>query len=161
MQGVRVRFPPGALPHRLAHDTGNHMNPIKKLAKSGRVQYEILRAGKKLGYDQHEVAQAIYHVAGYLSRIKTPKRMHRWIPREEREARGLQDDGSALYTEPSGWCMTPNNPSMSLLTLSMQLDWDCWDHWALVHDENCTNPRTCPDCGHEMCDRPDDIDLDA
>lgn len=88
-------------------------------------------------------AKAIYWLAGQASRIKTPHRMY-------------TRNGPDQPTTFAGWRWSACNPSMRLLDLSMQLDWEHWDHWACLHDECGRGP--CPECGGIACPTAEDFE---
>lgn len=85
-------------------------------------------------------AKGAYWLACKLSRIRTPQRVCKAGPSGE----FLGDD--AVY---AGRRWLSCGVSMSLLTLSQQLDWDHWDHWTCKHDD-CEGAR-CPECGGIDC----------
>lgn len=84
-------------------------------------------------------AKIAFRIGGYLSRIKTLQRTYT-----------LVDTGGAFKFRPAGRVWTSCALSARLEKLSMQLDWDHWDHWALIHDE--CDPAPCPECGGGICD---------
>jgi len=91
------------------------------------------------------LAKAVYWAAGHLSRIKTYRRMYEVV------------SFTPVVTKPVGRRWLSCELSMTLLKLSMRLDWDHWDHWALDHTGHPT--VLCPGCGAPMC--PDDDDWSA
>lgn len=99
------------------------------------------------------VAQRLYWCAGKLAKIKTRRRTYRLDP-VALDAGEIRDDGTVR------WRWLPCRASMKVLGLSMQLDWSCWDHWALNHEGHET--VTCTECGYEMCvEYPDGDEEDA
>lgn len=101
-----------------------------------------LRLLRRLGAGRR-ASKALFRGAGYLSRVKTLHRMYDW-------------KGSDEPAEFAGWRWSACNPSMRLLGLSMQLDWDHWDHWACRHDDCGGLP--CSECGGVACPHDDDLD---
>lgn len=99
-------------------------------------RHYTLRLLRHLGAGRR-TAQIIFRISGWLTYIKVPRRVYRWDDRK-----------------PSGWRWLPCGPAMRLLGLSMQLDWDHWDHWACIHGE-CEGPP-CPECGGTACPYEDD-----
>jgi hypothetical protein len=94
------------------------------------------------GPSRRSVAKALYVVGGYLSRVRTPRRTRRLV--------GYDQENHRLITEPGAWRWSPCRTSMRMLKLSMRLDWDHWDHWALQHRE--CNPEPCRECGGCKCE---------
>ena len=74
---------------------------------------------------RRQLAQFLFRVAGWLTRVKT-----------------LQFHNDEVW-----WA--PCELSMRVLSKSMHLDWDHWDHWAARH-EDCGGTR-CPECGGIDC----------
>lgn len=87
---------------------------------------------------RRRVAQGLFRVAGWVSRIHVPHRKHKIVSFDPFE------------TEPAGWTWSSAPFTYWLLNQSMQLDWDHWDHWALDHGDE--ELPTCPTCGHPQCD---------
>lgn len=85
-------------------------------------------------------AKLAFRLGGYLSRIKTPQRCYELVH---------TDDGD-FESRPVGRIWTSCVASVRLEKLSMRLDWDHWDHWALIHDD--CDPTPCPECGGCVCD---------
>jgi len=85
----------------------------------------------------HEKAQLLHRVAGWLHSVKTLQRTYE-----------LGRDGDDLFTF-AGWRWLPCVTSTRLMERAMQMDWDHWDHWALVHDDCRT--EQCPACGGCVC----------
>lgn len=84
-------------------------------------------------------AKTLFWAAGNLPRIKTPRRTYEIVSFDP-----FETERSKGYTW--GPCQT----SINMLKWSCQLDWDHWDHWALVHNE--CNPQPCTECGGCRCD---------
>lgn len=84
------------------------------------------------------LAKTTYKLGGWLSKVKTPTRTYALVSIDP------------FVTEPAGRRWSACGPSMWLLKKSMRLDWEHWDHWALVHDK--CNPVPCLDCGGCSCD---------
>lgn len=85
-------------------------------------------------------AKLAHRLGGYLSRIKTWQRTYELVDRDE--------DGFDF--RPVGRTWMSCAASVRLEELAMQLDWDHWDHWALIHDD--CDPTPCPECGGCVCD---------
>lgn len=83
------------------------------------------------------LAKALFHLAGWLSRVKTYQRYY------------VLDPDNPGELKLGGWHWFCCALSTQLLGKSMQLDWDHWDHWACVHDE--CDPRPCPECDGQVC----------
>jgi hypothetical protein len=101
-----------------------------------------LRLLHRLGAGRR-TAKTLFKAAGWWSRIKTPHRVHRW-------------NGPAQPSTPARWRWAACNPSIRLLQVSMQLDWDHWDHWACIND-HCAGVLC--ECGGTVCPHID-FDLD-
>jgi hypothetical protein len=87
------------------------------------------------------MAKAAYWCGGELTHVKTYSRFYtmKWEDK----------DGKPTF-EKAGRHWSPCSLSMKFLNLSMQLDWDHWDHWACQH-VSC-NPQPCEVCGGKVCD---------
>lgn len=97
------------------------------------------------------VAQRLSWVSGQLSRIKTYRRFYTMDSEAFRESGGREVRWSKCERHWSSCGF-----SHKVLEFAMQLDWVCWDHWALDHTGHETT--TCPECGHQMCEYDDDWD---
>ena len=86
------------------------------------------------------LAKAAFWLSGKTRRIKLYQRWYRleW-----------DDPDDEPRMEFGGWHWHPV-VSNRLLRLSMWLDREHWDHWALVH-EHCAPPTTCLHCGGLLC----------
>lgn len=95
------------------------------------------------------VAKRLCWCAGYLSKIRTYQRFYTM------DMDALDKTGEIRSTECrrrwSSCALT-----FKVMELAMQLDWVCWDHWALDHAGHET--VTCPECGDQMCVDEDDWD---
>lgn len=89
-------------------------------------------------------AQRVAALAGFMGRFWTPQRTYE-IANEEEFLRG-GDTPSEIVFKFAGWRMLPCRLSTKLLELSMRLDPEHWDHWALSHC-TCDDTKVCPDCG--------------
>lgn len=88
-------------------------------------------------------AKAAFYCGSWLIRIKILRRTY-------------QFNGWDKPFTFAGWQWRPCNPSMRLVGLSMQLDWDHWDHWACLHEHCAGEP--CAECGGVDCPHDDDLD---
>lgn len=91
------------------------------------------------------LARTLFWLGGKLSRIKTPHRVYEF------------DFDSFVRGEkgPAERRWLPCGFSIRLLKWSSQLDWDHWDHWALVHDGCASTP--CYECGGCVCGDDEEI----
>jgi len=81
------------------------------------------------------IAKIAYWISGKLSRIQTARPVYRLDE--------ITEDGK-IRSSPAGKRKMPCRLSMKMLGLSMRLDREHWDHWALKHDE-CNGSR-CGKC---------------
>ena len=87
------------------------------------------------------MAKLVYRISGKLSRIKTPRRTYTLNYDE------VTDTFSSYRNPKRDWL--PCQISFKLLSKSMSMDPDHWDHWALVHD-TCEG-TVCDDCKGIVC----------
>lgn len=101
----------------------------------------VLRVLRALPQRWHRpLAKALFRASGHLSKVKTPQRWYELPPNA--------DDRIELQF--GGWWWASCPATFRLLDLSMQLDWDHWDCWALRH-EGC-DPKPCDECGGCRCE---------
>lgn len=91
------------------------------------------------------LAKAAFWLSGKLRFIREYRRFY--VVTNVDVEKGIFD------SEPGGRHWTENRVSMKLLRISMTLDPEHWDHWALVH-ENCRG-YLC-ECGGYICDPEDE-----
>jgi len=89
------------------------------------------------GKSRRMTAKAVYHLGGLLGKVKTRRRVYSWDP--DRMDEFL----------PAGRRWLPCRLSIWLMQLSMHLDPEHWDHWALEHGRREGIPCKCGgyDCG--------------
>lgn len=95
------------------------------------------------------LAKAAYWLAGELSRVKTYRQTYRFANQVEWSS-AVAGDGPLpeMEMEKAGRLWLPCTLSMKMLTLSLALDHEHWDHWALEHSL-CEEGLPCHDCdGH-------------
>lgn len=84
----------------------------------------------------HKLARLVYGTGGLMSRVKTPRMTYKWEP----------DKPFDRALSRAGRVWLPCKTSIRLIRLSVRLDPDHWDHWALDHDE-CVSGYGCGVCG--------------
>lgn len=90
---------------------------------------------------RRRAAKWLYKLSGHAAKIKTRTRTYRLTY--------INSETGEMRTQPSGHAWVPNPFSMWLLKQSWRLDWDHWDHWALVHDK--CEPIPCAVCNGCLC----------
>lgn len=99
----------------------------------------ILRALRTLPDRWHRpLAQALFQACGWAMKVRTYQRYY---------VVGATDDPTGLVH--GGWHWSSCSLSTTVLELAMQLDWEHWDCWALVHDR--CDPKPCDVCGGCRC----------
>lgn len=88
---------------------------------------------------KRRLAKSLFWLGGQLSRIKTPRRTYQVVSYDP------------FKTERSEFRWLSTRWSTKCYTASMRLDWEHWDHWALVHS-HCGADELCPVCGGLVCD---------
>jgi hypothetical protein len=100
----------------------------------------VLRMLRALPEPWHRpLAKTLFRVAGWLSKVRTYQRYYTY------EGEDPTPDAFKLAGRHWSSCTL----SLIVLDLSMQLDWDHWDCWAVVH-EGC-DPMPCEVCGGCRC----------
>jgi hypothetical protein len=98
--------------------------------------------------NRRPLAKAAYRLGGHAAKIKRPMRIYA-LDLDNMPS----DEEGAFNATFAGWRWMSINTCWRLMELSERLDPQHWEHWALVHNEDCcVLPAPCPECGGTTCE---------
>lgn len=94
------------------------------------------------------LGKLLYRVAGWLTKIKVPKRSYELV-----NAGKIMDEPPQFVALERTW--QPISLSWKFLTWSERVNPQHWDHWALDHSD--CNVGKCSECGGDICNQGEDV----